>query len=92
MGRNTAPAIALACFALNQDELVLISSSDHLIKNETAYKTAIHEAETLAKENNLVTLGITAEYPETGTGTSRLLAVMSKHFTKNQIKKLPPDT
>ena len=38
IGRNTAPAIALACLALDTDEIVLVSSSDHLIKNENAYK------------------------------------------------------
>lgn len=68
VGRNTAPAIALACFALEEDEIVLVSSSDHLIKNETAYKSVLEEAKILAKDNYLVTFGITAEYPETGYG------------------------
>jgi len=68
IGRNTAPAIALACFALDPEEVVLVSSSDHLIKNEKNYIEVLTQAKALAKENNLVTFGITAEYPETGYG------------------------
>ena len=33
VGRNTAPAIALACMAVDPDEIVLVTTSDHLIKN-----------------------------------------------------------
>ncbi len=68
VGRNTAPAIALACLALDKDEIVLVSSSDHLIKNEKAYTEVLAKAKKLAEANNLVTFGITAEYPETGYG------------------------
>jgi len=68
VGRNTAPAIALACFALPAEEVVLVSSSDHLIKDETAYKDVLLKAEALAKQGALVTFGITAEYPEIGYG------------------------
>ena len=34
IGRNTAPAIALACMNLDYDEIVLVTPSDHLIKND----------------------------------------------------------
>ena len=68
IGRNTAPAIALACLALDTDEVVLVSSSDHLIKNEKAYAEVLKQAQQLAENNNLVTFGITAEYPEVGYG------------------------
>jgi len=37
VGRNTAPAIALACMACDKEELVFVTPSDHLIKDETAY-------------------------------------------------------
>jgi len=68
VGRNTAPAIALACFALDVNEIVLVSSSDHLIKNQVSYKKILQEAQILAEDDNLVTFGITAEYPEIGYG------------------------
>ena len=68
VGRNTAPAIALACFALDFEEIVLVTPSDHLIKDESAYLEAISKAKTLAQAGNLVTFGITPQYPETGFG------------------------
>jgi len=68
IGRNTAPAIALACLALDANEIVLVSSSDHLIKDKKAYKNTLNKAEKLAEEDYLVTFGITAEYPEIGYG------------------------
>ena len=68
IGRNTAPAIALACMALNKDEIVLVTPSDHLIKDEEEYKKVLTHAEELAKQDNLVTFGITPTFPETGFG------------------------
>jgi len=68
IGRNTAPAIALACFALDKEEVVLVSPSDHLIKNKVAYADVLQKAKALAKEDNLVTFGIKPEYAETGYG------------------------
>ena len=68
IGRNTAPAIALACFSLSSEEIVLVTPSDHLIKNETAYMKAVENAEVFANENKLVTFGITPTFAETGFG------------------------
>lgn len=68
IGRNTAPAIALACMALDKEEIVLVTPSDHLIKDQVAYEKAIVEAEILAKEGFLVTFGIKPTFAETGFG------------------------
>lgn len=68
VGRNTAPAIALACLALDPEEVVLVSASDHLIKDQETYIKVVGQANELASENNLVTFGITPTYPETGYG------------------------
>ena len=68
IGRNTAPAIALACIALDYDELVLVTPSDHLIKNEDEYKKVLLQAQELAEKNNLVTFGIKADFAEIGFG------------------------
>jgi mannose-1-phosphate guanylyltransferase len=68
VGRNTAPAIALACMSLDEDEIVLITPSDHLIKNEIEYEKVIKKAQKLANENNLVTFGIKPTFAETGFG------------------------
>jgi len=68
IGRNTAPAIALACMSLPKDEIVLVTPSDHLIKDENEYALVLEKAKKLAKENNLVTFGITPTFAETGFG------------------------
>jgi len=68
IGRNTAPAIALACLALPKEEIVLVTPSDHLIKDEEAYKKVLEKAQELASADNLVTFGITPTFPETGFG------------------------
>jgi mannose-1-phosphate guanylyltransferase len=68
VGRNTAPAIALACMALDKEELVLVTPSDHLIKDEDAYEKVLQTAKGLAVEDNLVTFGITPTFAETGFG------------------------
>jgi len=68
VGRNTAPAIALACFALDPQEVVLVSPSDHIIKNKKAYAKVLHQAKELAQKDNLVTFGITPKFAETGFG------------------------
>ena len=68
IGRNTAPAIALACMALEPETIVLVTPSDHLIKNQDAYKAVVKKAQDLAKEGFLVTFGIKPSYAETGYG------------------------
>ena len=73
MGRNTAPAIALAqayCqdkLACDDDEVLFVSPSDHLIKPIEAFQQLIKQAEKVAK-HNIVTLGIKPTKPETGYG------------------------
>lgn len=68
IGRNTAPAIALAAFNSDPDETLLVLPSDHLINKQAEYESCIKKAIHLANEDNLVTFGIEPEYPETGYG------------------------
>ncbi|MDC7242739.1 MAG: mannose-1-phosphate guanylyltransferase, partial [Sphaerochaetaceae bacterium] len=68
VGRNTAPAIALACLNLDPEEIVLVSPSDHLIKNVDEYKKVLDKAQELASSGYLVTFGIKASSPEVGYG------------------------
>ncbi len=68
VGRNTAPAIALACMALEADDIVFVTTSDHLVKDHVAYEKTVLEAKALAEQNNIVTFGIRPSYPETGFG------------------------
>lgn len=68
VARNTAPAIALACLSMPEETIVLVTPSDHLIKDEEAYKKAIMRAQVLAQEDYVVTFGIPPSYPEIGFG------------------------
>ncbi|WP_091013132.1 MULTISPECIES: mannose-1-phosphate guanylyltransferase/mannose-6-phosphate isomerase [Paenibacillus] len=68
VGRNTAPAIALACFAAEEDDLVLVTPSDHVVQNQEAYNRCLENAKDLALEGYMVTFGINPNYPETGYG------------------------
>jgi mannose-1-phosphate guanylyltransferase len=68
IGRNTAPAIALACMDLPYDEIVLVTPSDHLIKDEIEYEKVLSKAKEFAKDDKLVTFGITPTFAETGFG------------------------
>ncbi len=87
IGRNTAPAIALACMALKKEEIVLVTPSDHLIKNRIEYEKVLEKAKILAKENNLVTFGITPTYPERGFGYIEIDEV--KKFTVKAFHEKP---
>ncbi len=71
MAKNTAPAIALAAFAANADQLMLVMPSDHLIKDTNALKAALARAIPLAREDWLVTFGIRPARPETAYGYIR---------------------
>jgi len=68
VGRNTAPAIALACMALDPGEVVLVAPSDHLIRGLPEYLAAATRGTELAKQGRIVTFGIAPAYAETGYG------------------------
>lgn len=72
MGRNTAPAIALAAHYIAEkfgpDAIMLILAADHLIQNPIAFSAAVSNATSLARQNKLVTFGIIPSGPETGFG------------------------
>jgi mannose-1-phosphate guanylyltransferase len=66
--RNTAAAIAFAALAVDSDDILIVTPSDHLIQNQDAYENAIKEAVELAKKDFLVTFGVVPSKPETGYG------------------------
>lgn len=71
VGRNTAPAIALAALhsiAEGEDPVLLVLAADHLIRDTSAFHTCVRQAMPLAKAGRLVTFGIVPTNPETGYG------------------------
>jgi mannose-1-phosphate guanylyltransferase len=86
IGRNTAPSITLACLGLDEEEIVLVTPCDHLIKNEKEYEKVINQAKKLAQKNYLVTFGIKPLYAETGYGYIEVRDVKSKEIGLDVIK------
>ncbi len=68
VGKNTAPAIALAALADKDDSLLLVLAADHVIQDEDAFEAAVNEAIPLAQSGKLVTFGIVPTGPHTGYG------------------------
>lgn len=68
VGRNTAPAIALAALMNDKDPLLLVLAADHVIQDETGFKKALKKAIPLAKAGKLVTFGIVPSEPHAGYG------------------------
>ncbi len=68
LGRNSAPAVAAACLAYKPDDLVLILSADHSIRNVPAFHRAIVAAADAAERGAIVTFGIKPTHPATGYG------------------------
>jgi mannose-1-phosphate guanylyltransferase/mannose-6-phosphate isomerase len=71
MGRNTAPAIAVAALEALEtgaNPLLLVLPSDHTIADEDAFAQAVRLAAESAASGYLVTFGITPDRPETGYG------------------------
>jgi len=71
IGRNTAPAIALAAIKVLNDfenPILIVLAADHKIENKSAFHDAIKIAHKLAENNKLVTFGIIPKSAETGYG------------------------
>ncbi|HLY52774.1 MAG TPA: mannose-1-phosphate guanylyltransferase/mannose-6-phosphate isomerase, partial [Steroidobacteraceae bacterium] len=75
VGRNTAPAIALAALAALKgvpesaaDPVLLVLPADHAITDVAAFQRAVRLALPAASEGKLVTFGIVPNTPETGYG------------------------
>jgi mannose-1-phosphate guanylyltransferase len=68
VGKNTAPAIALAAITAVDDPLLLVLAADHVIRDEVAFTDAVNNALPLAESGKLVTFGIVPNEAHTGYG------------------------
>jgi mannose-1-phosphate guanylyltransferase/mannose-6-phosphate isomerase len=69
VGRNTAPAAAIAALMLADDDaLMLLMPSDHTVADTLSFQSAVATATAAAAEGKLVTFGIKPTAPETGYG------------------------
>jgi mannose-1-phosphate guanylyltransferase / mannose-6-phosphate isomerase len=94
MGRNTAPAIALATkfiiekFNANPDEPIVFLPSDHYIGDEKSYLTLLAEAANNTG-NNIGTIGIKPALPETGFGYIKKGEKVDGYFKALEFKEKP---
>lgn len=71
IGRNTAPAIALAAAYLmveGEDPVMVVLPADHVIQNEVQFRANLEIAIQTAQSGKLVTFGIQPIRPDTGFG------------------------
>jgi mannose-1-phosphate guanylyltransferase/mannose-6-phosphate isomerase len=76
LGRNTAPALAIAALAAIKigansnaaDPVLLVMPADHVIVDKAAFQAAVQRGAALAQAGVVVTFGITPDTPETGYG------------------------
>ena len=77
VGRNTAPCIGLGAVHIAkkyEDAVMMVLPSDHLIKYNQMFLNSLKDGCSIAeKGKNLVTIGITPDYPETGYGYIKFL-------------------
>ena len=92
VGRNTAPAIALAALSSlrdGNDPLLLVLAADHVILNEPNFTESILRATSLAEEGKLVTFGIVADSPQVGYGYIKRGAVEGIGFRVESFVEKP---
>ena len=74
VGRNTAPAVAVAAARAaveGEEPILLVLPADHVIREQAPLHEAIARGAALAADGKLVTFGIVPDAPETGYGYIR---------------------
>jgi mannose-1-phosphate guanylyltransferase/mannose-6-phosphate isomerase len=98
VGRNTAPAVAMAALrAMEEDEeaVLLVVPADHVIEDLPAFHRAIDEGYELALAGKLVTFGIVPDFPETAYGSikkAEKLAIGETHQVAEFVYKPDMET
>lgn len=90
IGRNTAPAIAIAALqalAAGEDALLLVLPSDHVVRDDAAFHAAVKQAAAAAEAGKLVTFGIVPTAPETGYGYIKAQAGTGVHAVDRFVEK-----
>ena len=72
IAKNTAPAVAITVKYIqsltDEDAVILVAPSDHIIENIESFKASILKGEKLALDGHIVTFGVKPDYPEAGFG------------------------
>ncbi len=97
VGRNTAPAIALAALAAlkdsgSEDPTLLVLPADHVIRDVAAFQMAAVAALTAAEQGRLVTFGVVARTAETGYGYIKRAEALGPVYRIGQFVEKPNAT
>lgn len=92
VGRNTAPAVALAALhalatAGDDEPLLLVLPADHVVGNPEAFRAAINTGFNAATDGKLVTFGVVPDRPETGYGYIRAASKESVSPVERFVEK-----
>ena len=68
VGKNTAPAVAVAALTAAENDVLLILPADHVIVDTAAFHNAVAQARKMAEQGYLVTFGIVPTEAQTGYG------------------------
>jgi len=68
VGRNTAPACAIAALLASPEDILLILPADHHIEDQPAFEDAVKKGREICLDGKIVTFGIVPSGPETGYG------------------------
>ena len=99
VGRNTAPAIALAALKAmenKKDPILLVLPADHVIEKVVEFHAAVRAGFAYAKKDNLITFGIIPDSPETGYGYIKKGELLESDTNASKIERFvekpDPDT
>lgn len=94
-GRNTAPAIGLACVHLyhrDPDAVIAVVSADHVIQDDAEYQMSLRQAAVAAEADHLVTIGIEPDAPHTGFGYIKRSDPISLNGSSNGLPAYQVDS
>ena len=92
IGRNTAPAIALAAISIkDEDPLMLVLAADHVIQDQASFEKSVKNAIPLAEAGKLVTFGIVPSEPHAGYGYIKKGKVEGSGFFVDKFVEKPSE-
>lgn len=95
IGRNTAPAIALAArycmdeLSVTPEETLFITPSDIIVRPEESFEAAVSSALELAEDDKIVTFGVKPVKPETSFGYIQIGKPYKKGYTVDLFREKP---
>jgi len=90
MGKNTAPAVAIAAlYQEKKDSILLVLPADHLIKDVQDFTDLVNQAVKHALADRMVTFGVVPTRPETGYGYIKISQPIDDAYRVAQFVEKP---